>query len=422
MKHADITTLNCGLPIISSTMPETETVAISLWVGVGSRYEQEQEWGISHFMEHIAFKGTQTRSTRDIAEAFDAIGGQCNACTGREDTVYYARVLKENAEQAIDILADVMQHSVFDPEEIQRERDVVLQELAMTVDTPDDIIFDYYQNVAFSNQPLGRSILGDEAHIRSFDRDDFKAYTQKHYVAKNMALAVAGNIDHQTVCDYAAKYFTQLPKANYHQTNQSDYTGGEYHETRSLEQTHLVFGFPGVSYKDNDLYAVQLLSLILGGGMSSRLFQEIREKRGLAYSVNTYACNYAETGMFSIYAATSAQKTEEVIQVTCEELLKTTQSLCDEEIARAKVQAKASILMGLENSAARADELGRQLMNFGRFIPTHEMIEAIDNISRETLTRIAASLFIDTPIAYATIGSGQNAPSLDNLRSYLKSA
>jgi predicted Zn-dependent peptidase len=319
-EQVEVTTLDNGIRVISQKMNETEAVTIEIWTGVGSRYERPEQNGISHFLEHMAFKGTKTRSAKQIAEDFDNIGGQLNAFTSREHTVYYAKVLKENFHDAIDLLADIIQNSVFEQQEIERERNVVLQEIAMTNDAPDDIIFDLYQQTAYSNQPIGRSILGPSKLVANFSQEDLKGYVAEHYHGANLVISVAGNVDHQTVIEFAKKNLNNIPKGKRSDKEPANYVGGEHREQRDLEQVHMTFGFQGTPYLSDDVYKYQLLSCILGGGMSSRLFQEIRENRGLAYSVAAFNSSYLDEGTFTIYSATSPEKINELLQSVCDEL------------------------------------------------------------------------------------------------------
>lgn len=400
----DLTTLNNGLRVISDTMSDTETVSVSLWANVGSRYETQEQNGIAHFLEHMAFKGTQTRTARQIAEEFDNIGGYLNASTSREHTVYYAKMLKDDFACGAEILADILQNSTFDEEELERERGVVLQEIAMTNDTPDDIVFDYFQETAFANQPIGRSILGPEERVKAFSRNDLLDYIDTYYSAPRLVLSVAGNIEHEKVVQFAKGHLAGLKSEARTDKTPAIYSGGDYRKTRDLEQVHFVMGFDGVSYHHDDIYTIQLLSLVMGGGMSSRLFQEIREKRGLAYSVSTFNSNYEDSGLFTLYAGTAPEQLGELINVTCDELKKATDNIGEEELNRAKAQARAGLLMGMETSGFRADEMGRNLTCFDRHIPVSEMLEKIAEIGTRDIAIMMQKILTSSKPTITAIG------------------
>ncbi|PIR39509.1 MAG: peptidase M16 [Alphaproteobacteria bacterium CG11_big_fil_rev_8_21_14_0_20_39_49] len=411
-EQVDITTLDNGLRIISQKMNETEAVTIEIWTGVGSRYERPEQNGISHFLEHMAFKGTKTRTAKQIAEDFDNIGGQLNAFTSREHTVYYAKVLKENFNEAADLLADIIQNSIFEQKEIERERNVVLQEIAMTNDAPDDIIFDLYQATAFSNQPLGRSILGPSKLVANFSRDDLTGYVSEHYHGANLVLSVAGNIEHQTVVEFAKKNLSNIPKGKRSEKETANYSGGEHREERDLEQVHLTFGFKGISYLDEDVYKVQLLSCILGGGMSSRLFQEIRENRGLAYSVSSFNSSYLDSGTFTVYSATSPEKINELINAVCDEMKKATSDISEAELKKSKAQAKAGLLMAQESCNNRADALGRRLICYNRYISNQEILDKMNSTTVTDVKEVLEKIITSSKPTIAAIGK------LDKLESY----
>ena len=307
MSEIEITTLASGLRIATATMTNVETASVGVWVDVGARYEAAEVNGVAHMLEHMAFKGTQQRSARGIAEAIENVGGQLNAYTSREQTAYYARVLADDVPLAVDLLADILQHSVFDEEELARERGVVVQEIGQVRDTPDDLVFDQFQETAFPGQALGRSILGPPEVIAAMPRTALIDYMARHYGPKRMVLAAAGKIEHARVVELGERLFGELPAASDDQGEPAEYRGGERREERDLEQAHLLLGLPAFAYTDDDFYALQVLSAMLGGGMSSRLFQEVREKRGLAYSIFSFASCYRDTGFLGIYAGTGEQ-------------------------------------------------------------------------------------------------------------------
>ena len=374
-------------------MPDVESVSIAVFVGSGSRNEDFSNNGISHFLDHMAFKGTKTRTAKQIAEEFDNIGGRINAYTSREKTVYYVKVLKEHAEFAVEFLSDILQNSVFDQEEMNKERGVILQEIAMTNDTPDDIIFDYFQETAFPNQAIGRSILGPEENIKKFDRLHLVDYVNNKYHNSNICITAAGNLTEEDFSKYVKKYFTNLNNGKISDIEKSSYQGGDFRkEKNELEQVNLVLGFKSNSYLDDKYYTGQILSSILGGGMSSRLFQEVREKRGLAYSIYAFNMAYADDGIFGIYAGTTPEQANELIKVTSEEIFKAGQKIADFELQRAKNQVKSSLIMSLENTDSRCQRLGNNILNYNKIISHQDVISKINKINLDDLTNYASDL------------------------------
>ena len=308
-----LSTLSNGLRIATDRIDTVDTVSLGLWVDVGTRHEPAEVNGVAHFLEHMAFKGTERRSALVIAEEIEAVGGQLNAYTSRESTAYYAKVLKEDLPLAVDILADILQHSTFASAELERERTVILQEIGQANDTPDDIVFDHFQECAYPEQAMGRPVLGRPEIIRRLDRDAVVAYQRDHYGAERMVLAAAGNLEHDRLGDLAEKLLADLPAKRAVETEVARYTGGDRREPRDLEQLHLVLGFPGPSLAEPDFYTASVLSTALGGGMSSRLFQEIREKRGLVYAIHSFVHGYRDSGLFGIYAGTGESEAAELV-------------------------------------------------------------------------------------------------------------
>jgi predicted Zn-dependent peptidase len=404
MNGIRISTLDNGLRVATASMNSVETASVGVWVEAGSRYEAPHLSGISHFLEHMVFKGTKRRDARAIAEEVEAVGGHLNAHTSREYTAFYAKVLKENLPLAIDILSDILQDAALAEDELDRERTVILQEIMQAQDTPDDIIFDRFQQTAFPAQALGRPVLGAPDLIEAMSRDALAEYMRAHYGAPQMILAAAGRLDHDAVVELASRTFDHLPGTNSGATREpACYQGGDFREERDLEQVHLVLGFQGVGYADPDFYATSVLSTVLGGGMSSRLFQEAREKRGLVYSIHTFPASYSDTGVFGIYAGTGEREVEELVPLVCEELRKTAQDVSDVEIARARAQLKAGLLMSLESTSARCEQLARQLMVFGRPIPIEESVAFIEAVDRSAVMH-AANRVLSTAPTFATLG------------------
>ena len=396
-----ITTLPNGLRVATDTMPHVESATVGIWTSCGARNETAAENGVAHLLEHMLFKGTERRSAQAIAEEIEAVGGQMNAYTARENTAYYARVLKEDVTLAVDIVADLLQHSVFDEGELGRERSVVLQEIGQANDTPDDIIFDHFQGAAFPGQAMGRPVLGTPDTVTNMSRGALTGYLGTHYVPSELVLTAAGAVDHDRLVDQALKQFDRLPAVTPPTAESIVYKGGDFREEQDLEQLHFLLGFQGAAIGDDDYYAQSVLSTVLGGGMSSRLFQEIREKRGLVYSIYSFASAYRESGIFGIYAGTGPSEIAELVPVVCDELQKVIDNIEDSEVDRARAQIKAGLLMSMESTMSRAEQLGQHLLLFGRSIPTREIIEKIDGVHVDALKTAAAKLFRAKPTVAA---------------------
>ena len=404
MSTPRITTLENGLRVVSENMPHLETAAVGVWVDAGARNESQAVNGISHLLEHMAFKGTERRSALAIAEEIENVGGHINAYTSREQTAYFARVLKDDVRLAVDIIADILQFSTFDTEELARERAVVIQEIGQTRDTPDDVVFDDFQETAFPDQPLGRSILGTPEGVSAFGRDALVSYMAEHYHAPRMVLSAAGRVDHDDLVAQAQEVFSSLPSDGSFSREKARYTGGEHRETRELEQVHFVAGFDGIPYDDPDYYVSQVFSAVLGGGMSSRLFQEIREKRGLCYSIYSFVSSYVDGGIFGIYAGTGEAEVEELIPALSEETAKMAGAVSDDEVARARAQLKAGLMMSLESPSSRCEQFARQLLIHGRTLPTEEVIAEVDAVDAAALRRFAVRILGGRPPTMAAIG------------------
>ncbi|MBL6863509.1 MAG: insulinase family protein [Rhodospirillales bacterium] len=414
----EMTQLDNGIRIISNSMQNLETVSVGAWVSAGTRHEEANENGISHLLEHMAFKGTKRRSALQIAEEIEAVGGNINAYTSRENTAYYAKVLKEDVGLALDIISDILQFSIMAADEVERERKVVIQEINQTKDTPDDIIFDYFQETAFPNQSIGRPVLGVEDIVSKLSGKTILNYMKSQYSYSQITIAAAGNLNHVALVKSVEELFYELSSKHTQATEPANYVGGDYREHRELEQVHVLIGFNGVSYDDPDYYALLVLSMLLGGGMSSRLFQEVREKRGLAYNIYSFASNFDDGGIFGIYAGTGENQVNELIPVVCNELNQLTRHIQNTELARAQAQLKASILMNLESSSYRAEQIARQLQIYGRVIKTEEIINNINRVSITDLTKTAARLLSSKPTLVG-IGPIKKIESLETLSSRL---
>jgi predicted Zn-dependent peptidase len=409
-----LTRLPSGLTVVTERMDRVETVSFGAYVAAGSRNEQAEENGVSHFLEHMAFKGTERRSAADIAEEIEAVGGHINAYTAREQTAYYVKVLKEDTALAADIIGDILTHSTFEPDELERERGVILQEIGQANDTPDDIIFDRFQEAAFPGQPMGRPVLGTEGVIRDMQRTTLTGYMRRHYAAGSVVVAAAGALGHGQVLDLVREHFGDLQVEPAPPYLPGLYEGGEFRESRDLDQVHIVLGFPSFAYGDPGYYPALLLSTLLGGGMSSRLFQEVREKRGLVYSIYSFAAPYMDGGLFGIYAGTGEREVDELVPVTLEELRKVQHQVSEPELARARAQVKASLLMSLESTGSRCEQLARQLQVFGRIIPTAETVAKINAVTLADVQRAAARLFRSRP-TLAALGPASRVPPLADI-------
>ncbi|MBF0887578.1 MULTISPECIES: M16 family metallopeptidase [Gluconobacter] len=414
----EVTSLDNGLTIITERMDRVETVSFGAYVSIGTRDETAANNGVSHFLEHMAFKGTERRSAAQIAEDIENVGGYINAYTARETTAYYVKLLKNDLALGVDIIGDILTHSTFLDAEIERERGVILQEIGQANDTPDDIIFDQFQERAFPEQPMGRPTLGSEELVSSMTRDTLMSYMREHYTTHNITIAAAGNLHHQDVVDLVKEHFRDLPSHQTPRPRAAAYEGGELRTTRELDQAHLVMGFPSVSYLHPDHYAVMILSTLLGGGMSSRLFQEIRERRGLVYSVYSFASPFSDSGLFGLYAGTGEDQAAELVPVMIDELKRLQDGLSEAELSRARAQLKSSLLMSLESTGSRCEQLARQIQVHNRPVPTSETVAKIDAVTEADILRVARTIFSGTP-TFTAIGPVGTMPSLEDITARL---
>lgn len=409
-----VTTLKNGLRVVSDTMRQVETVSLGTWIDVGTRYEPPELHGISHLLEHMIFKGTKTRSATNIAEEIEAVGGYLNAYTSREHTSYYSRVLKEDVPLAVEILGDILLNSVFDDQELAREKDVILQEIGQVQDTPDDLVFDNLQAMAFPGQALGRSILGTEESVSSFDRESLQHYMRPHYTATNIIFVAAGNLEHEKLVALVEKHFEKTSTGNKQTFTKAAYQGGQSKLDRDLEQLHLTLGFKNCSYHDEGYYAGQIYATILGGGMSSRLFQEVREKRGYAYSVYAFNATHADTGLFSIYAGTGPEYVGDLIPVITDQMKSLTGTLLQPELSRAKTQLKTGLLTSLESTTRRIEQMGHQMITFGRVIPLSELVENVEAVDEKAINKVAIKI-LSYPPTMAAIGHMDTLPAYEEI-------
>lgn len=414
-----VTTMDNGMTVVTEPMPHLESAAIGVWVGTGSRSERADEHGVSHLLEHMAFKGTSRRSARQIAEEIEAVGGEINAATSVETTAYYARILKDDVDLAVDILADILNESTFDPEELEREQHVIVQEIGASQDTPEDIVFDRLQECAFPEQAIGRPILGTPETVRSFGKRELSHYLGEHYRGPSMVLAAAGNIDHAHVLELARARFGNLTSEATPTPDAAHYRGGDWREERDLQEAQVTIAFEGCTYSSDDHYGAQVLAAVLGGGMSSRLFQEIREKHGLCYSISAFHWAYADTGLFGMHAATGEDDLANLMPMMIDEVERSIGDIEADEVARAKAQMRAGLLMSLESPASRAGQLGRQILIHGRPLAASEIIARIDRVTVDDVRRIADRTFRQSAPSVALIGPVAGAMTAETIRSRL---
>ncbi len=399
----EITSLPSGLRIVTDRLERLETATLGVWVAAGSRHERPRERGLSHLLEHMAFKGTRRRSARDIADEIEGAGGDLNAATGVEQTAYYAHVLAADTNLALDILADILTESTFELQELEREKGVILQEIGAVEDTPDDLVFDLFNAAAFPKQPIGSPILGTPERVRGFDRAMIAAYLESHYGSGTVTIGAAGAVDHAAIVDAASARFAPLPSRVADAVVPARYVGGAKYVKRGLEQAHIVVGFAGLPYSESAHYALDVFANAVGGGMSSRLFQEVREKRGLAYAIYSFHWSYSDAGLFGFYAATGAAQVAELMAVSLDCLAAATHNLGDDEIVRAKAQMKVAVLSALESPMARAEQIARQMLAFGRVLPRREIVERIDTLTIAEI-RAAAAAALRSPPTVAAVG------------------
>ena len=414
-----LTTLDNGFRIVTENMPGLKSASVGIWVTAGGRHERIEQNGIAHFLEHMAFKGTRRRTALQIAEEIEDVGGYINAYTSREMTAYYARVLDGDVPLALDVIADIVLNPVFDPKEIEVERHVILQEIGQANDTPDDIIFDWLQEAAYPGQPIGRTILGLEERVSAFSRDDLSRFVTEQYGPGQMILAAAGAVDHDQIVAIATDLFGAIKARPAGVIVPAAFRGGERREIKDLEQAHIALAFEAPGYRHDDVYVSQIYSTALGGGMSSRLFQKIREERGLCYSIFAQSGAYEDTGMVTIYAGTSAEEIGELSTLTIDELKRAADDMTEAEVARARAQMKAGLLMGLESPSSRAERLARLLSIWGRVPAVDEAIARIDAVTRADVRRYAGSIVAHPGAALALYGPVERAPDLAALRAQL---
>jgi predicted Zn-dependent peptidase len=415
-----LTTLPNGFRIVTEHMPGLQSASAGVWVMAGGRHEAPEQNGIAHFLEHMAFKGTKRRTALQIAEEIEDVGGYINAYTSREMTAYYARVLQDDVALALDVIGDIVLNPVFNKADIETERHVILQEIGQALDTPDDIIFDWLQEVCYPDQSFGRTILGPTEKVSSFRAKDLKAFVAENYGPEQMILAAAGGVDHDAIVRQAEGIFGGLKAQKQRMFEPAKFIGTERREIKDLEQVHFAMAFDAPGYRDKDVYTAQLYSMAMGGGMSSRLFQKIREERGLCYSIFAQSGAYEDAGQITIYAGTSADEVSDLMGLCVDELKRAADDMSEPEVARARAQIKAGMLMGLESPSSRAERIARLLAIYGRVPGIDEAVARIDAVSIADVRRYAGEL-CSASAAMALYGPVSAAPALEALRERLAS-
>jgi len=402
--NVEITKLGNGLTVITDPMPQLESAALGVWVNVGGRNETKPVMGVSHMLEHMAFKGTERRTARQIAEEIEAVGGYMNAYTSREQTAFHMRTLKADVPLAIDILADILTHPTFDQAELERERQVVLQEIGQARDTPDDIVFDHLQSVEFPDQPMGWPILGNEETVSNFSRQHLSDYMGANYRAGSMVFVASGAVEHKRIVDLAGHAFADLKPGKTSEPTAACYAGGDMRVAEDLEQVHVTYAFPSISNTDPDFYTAQVYATALGGGMSSRLFQEVREKRGLCYSIYAFSQSFSDGGTIGIYTGTGEKEAGELSAIVAGEMAAMAQATTDQEVARAKAQLRSGLLMGLERPAGRAEQIAAQWFTYGRVLPTEEITTKLEAVDAGAVRRFAGRVMSTQRPSLAVVG------------------
>ena len=404
----NVTTLDNGFRIVSEQMSGLKSASVGIWINTGGRNETLKQNGIAHFLEHMAFKGTQSRSALDIAQAIENVGGYINAYTSKEMTAYYARVLENDVPLAIDVISDILLNPIFDQRELETERGVILQEIGQSLDTPDDVIFDWLQEAAFPDQPLGRTILGPSELVKNFSREDLLEFVSEQYGPEQMVLSAAGSVDHEKIVSQVKLLFDKKEPISKAAMISSKYYGGEKQVDKNLEQAHFALAFEAPGYRDETIYTSQIYSIALGGGMSSRLFQEIREKRGLCYTIFAQGGAYSDTGLLTIYSGTSADSLKDLSDITISEMKRMAIDFEQIELDRARVQMKAGLLMGLESASARAERLARMLTIWDRIPTLDEIVKKIDAVDLNDVRHFSDSIISNKKPTLSTYGPISN--------------
>jgi len=408
LRDIEATTLKNGVRVISEEMPHVRSVSLGVWIKTGSRRETSTENGISHFIEHMLFKGTKNRSAEEIARSVDSIGGGLDAFTAKEMVSYNTKVLDEHLPLAFDVLADMVRNPLFREADIEKEKGVILEELKMEVDNPEYLLHDIFSSNFYKDHPLGKPIIGTKDTVRAFDRAMIDDYYRRYYSPSNILITAAGNLNHERLVDLARQYFEDLRVNGTLAPDVAPVPHARlvFRDKKSLEQTHLYMGVPAYPFSHELRFACYALNTILGGGMSSRLFQNIREKQGLAYAVYSELAMYHDTGCMAIYAGTAVETAAQVIRSIVKELREIKENLVPaEELRRAKDNLKGSFMLGLESTSSRMSNLARQELHFQRFFTLDEMIERIEAVTAEQIRDIAGEFFHSKNITLAVLGN-----------------
>jgi predicted Zn-dependent peptidase len=409
-ESTQITTLPSGLRVVSQEMPHLETVSLGVWVAAGARHETAAENGISHMLEHMAFKGTARRTPRAIAEEIEQVGGELNAATSLEMTAYYARVLKGDEAVALDILADILQNSSYAKVELEREREVILQEIAGIKDSPDELAYDLLQDAGFPDQPVGRPVICTPETVGSFSAEDLRRFLAERYTARNTVVSAAGAVQHDVLVRHVEAQFGALNGGGGGEPVKASYVGGIRSASKSFEQVHLLLGFAAPSYKDEDFLTAQVYSGLMGGGMSSRLFQEVREERGLCYAIYSSAWGLADGGMFNVHAATGPEMMTDLIDIVTREIKRSAAETPGVgEVDRSKAQLKAGLLISLESSSACAEQMARHLLVYGRLLTPRELIDRVDEVTPEAVRAFADKMVRTSSPSLTVVGAGKKS-------------
>ena len=395
-----------GIRVVTERMDHVRSVAVGVWVETGSRHEAENRCGMSHLIEHLVFKGTATRSAEQIARTMDSVGGQMDAFTTKEHTCFYVQVLDQHLPLAVDLLTDILLNPLFNADELEREKSVVLQEIKMVEDTPDDVIHDLFAGQIWEGHPLGRPILGSREAVTSYDRQTALSHFTEEYVPPRILISVAGNATHDHVINLFSTGFQGFERGATTRTATPPITRpGVNIVNKTLEQVHLIMGFPGLRHSAPERYALFLLNDVIGGSMSSRLFQEVREREGLVYAIHSGVQAYVDTGTLYVYAATDAQNFSKVLKSTLKvirELKKT--GVTDEELRRAKDHLKGSLMLSLESTSSRMNRLAKHEMHHGTFLSMDAMLAAIDGVRHEEVQTLVTELLDEDRLALTTLG------------------
>ena len=413
------TVLDNGIRIVTLQVPQARSVAMGVWVNVGARDEKAEEGGLSHFIEHMIFKGTERRTALQIAKEFDAIGGQCNAFTSKENTCYYAKVMDTHVDTMVDLLSDVFLNSVFDPGEIERERRVVLQEIKMLEDTPDEYVHVLLSQAVWGGHPLGRSILGPPETVMSFDSNTIMEYFNRAYQPERIVISAAGNLEHVSFVESIARAFETVRKGNdFPERIKPTMDWMATAHPKNLEQVHICLGTKGISATDPRRHACILMNVVLGGNMSSRLFQEIRERRGLAYAIYSFVSSYSDTGLFGVYVGVDNSNTQEALRLIVNEMKRLKeQPVDDSEIRNAKEHLKGGLYLAAESTGNQMTRLAQNEINFGRHIPLQELEDNIEKVTAEDMLGLANDIFQDKALSLVLLGPIDKKESYDEMLS-----